>query len=312
MKLKQITDILTGIFLYLLLISTMYIIPLSGIVSWLFLPLPVLYFRLKTGRRYGIIIMLASLLIFMMITGNIVVTILYFGSLLITGFVIGECIERQLPVEKIVLYPFLLVLGYWLAVILFSFGLSAQEIAHFVTEYAARYQALTAQFLTELQGAYPEMALDQKIIEQRVVTVLTIAPGMFTCSYIMMIYMNLIIIKRSLTKQGIVVSTIENLNLWKAPEFLVYCLIALSVLSFVASGVLKFVSVNLVVILLLIYCFQGIAVVSFLFRKKEVPPIFRFILYLLIAIMPQILLLVVGCGLFDNWFNFRKLKTMDS
>ena len=309
MKPKQITDILTGIFLYLLLIGTMYLIPLSGIVSWLFLPLPVLYFRLKTGRQYGMIIMLASLFLFMIITRNIAVTALYFGSLLITGFVIGECIEKHLPVEKIVLYPFLLVLGFWLAVILFYFGPSAQEIERLIPEYIARYQALTAQFLTELQGAYPDMTLDPKMLEQRVITVLTIAPGMFICSYIMMIYMNLIIIKRILVKQGIVVSTIENLNLWKAPEFLVYGLIALSVLSFFASGVIKVVSINLIIILLLIYCFQGIAVVSFFFRKKKVPPIFRFILYLLIAIMPQILLLVIGCGLFDNWFNFRKLNT---
>ena len=309
MKPKQITDILTGIFLYLLLIGTMYLIPLSGIVSWLFLPLPVLYFRLKTGRQYGMIIMLASLFLFMIITRNIAVTALYFGSLLITGFVIGECIEKHLPVEKIVLYPFLLVLGFWLAVILFYFGPSAQEIERLIPEYIARYQALTAQFLTELQGAYPDMTLDPKMLEQRVITVLTIAPGMFICSYIMMIYMNLIIIKRILVKQGIVVSTIENLNLWKAPEFLVYGLIALSVLSFFASGVIKVVSINLIIILLLIYCFQGIAVVSFFFRKKKVPPIFRFILYLLIAIMPQILLIVVGFGLFDNWFNFRKLNT---
>ena len=256
--------------------------------------------------------MVASLLLFMIITRNIAVTTLYFGSLLITGFVIGECIERHLSVEKIMLYPFLLVVGCWLAVILFYFGLSSQEIVRFFSEYTARYQALTAQLLNELQRAYPDIALDQKIIEQRVVAVLTIAPGTFICSYIMMIYMNLIIIKRILVKQGIAVSTIENLNLWKAPEFLVYGLITLSILSFFASGVLKIVSVNLVVILLLIYCFQGIAVVSFFFRKKEVSPIFRFMLYLLIAIMPQILLLVVGCGLFDNWFNFRKLNTTSS
>ena len=309
MKPKQITDILAGIFLYLILISIMYVIPIAGIITWLFLPLPVLFFRLKTGRKNGMIIMLASLVVFMIITGNIAVTIFYFGSLLMTGFVIGECIENHLPIEKIMLYPFLLALGFWMAGILFYSGLSGQEVGQFISEYIARYQAVSGQLFTGLEGTYPDMAVDRRIFERNVTLVLMISPGLFVCSYLMMICMNLIIIKRILLKQGIVVSSIDNLSLWKAPEVLVYGLIAVSVLSFFASGFLKIVSVNLIVILLLIYCFQGIAVVSFFFQKKQVPPMFRFILYLLVAIMPQILLLVVGCGLFDNWFNFRKLNT---
>jgi uncharacterized protein YybS (DUF2232 family) len=309
MKPKQITDILAGIFLYLILISIMYVIPIAGIITWLFLPLPVLFFRLKTGRKNGMIIMLASLVVFMIITGNIAVTIFYFGSLLMTGFVIGECIENHLPIEKIMLYPFLLALGFWMAGILFYSGLSGQEVGQFISEYIARYQAVSGQLFTGLEGTYPDMAVDRRIFERNVTLVLMISPGLFVCSYLMMICMNLIIIKRILLKQGIVVSSIDNLSLWKAPEFLVYGLIAVSILSFFASGFLKIVSVNLIVILLLIYCFQGIAVVSFFFQKKQVPPMFRFILYLLVAIMPQILLLVVGCGLFDNWFNFRKLNT---
>ena len=218
-------------------------------------------------------------------------------------------IENHLPIEKIMLYPFLLALGFWMAGILFYSGLSGQEVGQFISEYIARYQAVSGQLFTGLEGTYPDMAVDRRIFERNVTLVLMISPGLFVCSYLMMICMNLIIIKRILLKQGIVVSSIDNLSLWKAPEFLVYGLIAVSILSFFASGFLKIVSVNLIVILLLIYCFQGIAVVSFFFQKKQVPPMFRFILYLLVAIMPQILLLVVGCGLFDNWFNFRKLNT---
>jgi uncharacterized protein YybS (DUF2232 family) len=312
MEPKQIKDILTGVFLYLLLVGVMYIVPISGIITWLFFPLPVLFFRLKTGRRNGMIIMLASLVLFMIITMDIAVTIIYFGSLLITGFVLGECIEKNLSVEKIILYPFLFAFGCWMAVILFYLGISDHGAGQFLSEYIEGYKALIAQFINELLVIYPEMNLDQKALARRVIAVFTIAPGIFLISYIMMIYMNLIIIKRILLKKGIVISTIENLNLWKSPEFLVYGLILVSVLSFFASGVIRGVAVNLIVILLMIYCFQGIAVVSFFFQKKKVSPVFRFILYLLIVMMPHILLLVVGCGLFDNWFNFRKLNITES
>ncbi|MCP4670460.1 MAG: DUF2232 domain-containing protein, partial [Desulfobacula sp.] len=57
------------------------------------------------------------------------------------------------------------------------------------------------------------------------------------------------------------------------------------------------------------YFFQGIAIVSFLFTKKRAPFALRFFLYILIAIQPFFMFLVIGMGLFDTWFNFRKLDT---
>ena len=74
-----IKDILTGILLYMLIIAGMYMIPLTGVAAWLFLPLPVLFYRLKTGRKGGIIIMLTSLAILMLVTRNIAMVTLYFG-----------------------------------------------------------------------------------------------------------------------------------------------------------------------------------------------------------------------------------------
>ncbi|MFA5905055.1 MAG: DUF2232 domain-containing protein, partial [Desulfobacula sp.] len=61
-----------------------------------------------------------------------------------------------------------------------------------------------------------------------------------------------------------------------------------------------------------VYFFQGIAVVSFFFQKKRTPFAIRFFFYLMVAILPQFLFLVIGCGLFDTWINFRKLDTATS
>jgi uncharacterized protein YybS (DUF2232 family) len=58
-----------------------------------------------------------------------------------------------------------------------------------------------------------------------------------------------------------------------------------------------------------VYFFQGIAIVSFLFQKKSAPFALRSFFYILIAIQPLFMLLVIGVGLFDTWFNFRKLDT---
>jgi uncharacterized protein YybS (DUF2232 family) len=50
------------------------------------------------------------------------------------------------------------------------------------------------------------------------------------------------------------------------------------------------------------------AIVSFFFEKKQVPRLFKILLYTLIALQQLVLIAVIGIGLFDMWFNFRKLE----
>jgi len=56
-----IKDILTGIFLCIMIIAIIYVMPLIGVFAWMFLPLPVLFYRLKAGRNSSVIIIVASL-----------------------------------------------------------------------------------------------------------------------------------------------------------------------------------------------------------------------------------------------------------
>jgi uncharacterized protein YybS (DUF2232 family) len=110
-------------------------------------------------------------------------------------------------------------------------------------------------------------------------------------------------------KKGIFIKSIENLNQWKAPDYLIFGVIAASIVIFLPLGVLKLLAVNCLIILMFVYFFQGIAVVSFFFHKKSAPFALRFFFYALIAVQPLFLLLVIGFGLFDTWINFRKLDT---
>lgn len=307
-----IKDILTGILLYILIITIMYIIPLTGVATWLFLPLPVLFYRLKTGRNSGIVIMLASLAILMLVTRNIAMITFYFGSLLMTGFILGECIENHLQIGKIMLFTSLIVFGACLAGVFLYSAVRGQDIQQLISGYISNYYAMSGEFFSELEKLYPEMNLDRQVFEKENSVLLLAAPGIFINSYLMMMWLNILVMRKILVRKGITVKTIENLNRWKAPDYLVFGLIAMSVLIFFASGVLKFICVNSLIILLFVYFFQGIAVVSFFFQKKRTPFAVRFFFYLLIAILPQFLFLVIGCGLFDTWINFRKLDTATS
>ncbi|MCF6247448.1 MAG: YybS family protein [Desulfobacula sp.] len=306
---SDIKDILTGILFSMLIIAIMHIMPLFGIFAWVILPLPVLFYRLKTGRNGSGIIVLISLAALIVLTQNIVFNVLYFGALLATGFLLGEFIEKYLPVERIVLFTGLTIAGTFLILlVIYSFS-QGQGVHHIILAYIAQYQALLEQLFSESSQLYPQMDMNPADFKKVGSLFAIVFPGILINSYLTMVWINILLIKRLLKKKGIVVQSIENLNRWKAPFQLIFGVIVMSILTFLLSGALKYIAINCLIILLFIYFFQGIAVVSFFFQKKSAPFAIRLFVYILIAIQPFFLTLVIGFGLFDNWANFRKLDT---
>ncbi|HGY12156.1 MAG TPA: DUF2232 domain-containing protein [Desulfobacterales bacterium] len=301
-----IKDILTGIFLCIMIIAIIYVMPLIGVFAWMFLPLPVLFYRLKTGRNPGAIIIAASLAVLIISTSNFALNTLYFGSLLMTGFFLGECIERHLSIEKIILYTGFAVLSACVMVLFFYSLTFTEGIDQLISNYVLRYQNLSTQLFSQSAELYPEIKVDQHMLEKASSLLVSAFPAIFINSYLTMVWLNILLIRKLLHKQGIIVKSIENLNQWKAPEYMVFGLIGLSVLMFFPMGVITIIALNCLIILLFVYFFQGIAVVSFFFQKKRAPFALRFFFYILIAIQPLFMFLVIGFGLFDTWFNFRK------
>lgn len=93
---------------------------------------------------------------------------------------------------------------------------------------------------------------------------------------------------------------------WKAPEPLVWVLIAGGFTVVLTSGALQTVAMNLLVVLLPVYFLQGLAVIDHFFRRKAVAPVLRVIGFLLATLVNPLPMFVTGIGVFDLWFDFRK------
>jgi len=94
--------------------------------------------------------------------------------------------------------------------------------------------------------------------------------------------------------------------LWKAPELLVWPLIAAGFASVFIEGESRQISVNLLIVLLPIYFLQGLAIVTHFFNRRKIPPFMRGLGYILIAVLNPMPLVITGLGVFDLWIDFRK------
>jgi uncharacterized protein YybS (DUF2232 family) len=143
------------------------------------------------------------------------------------------------------------------------------------------------------------------VIEKVLVGVM---PAMLIASTLMVVWVNLLSARKLFELRGLVFPDYGPLDRWKAPEVLVWAVIVSGVMLLVPSLAVKTIGLNGLLVMMVIYFFQGMAIVAFFINKKKAPRLVRVVLYGLIALQQLVMLAVIGVGLFDTWFNFRKLE----
>jgi uncharacterized protein YybS (DUF2232 family) len=94
---------------------------------------------------------------------------------------------------------------------------------------------------------------------------------------------------------------------WKAPDHLIWGVIAGGLMMLVPDPALKVVGLNLLFILATVYLFQGLSITGFYFERWKMPRLMRLVSYGIIVVQPFGFLAVVLLGLFDLWCDFRRL-----
>ncbi len=98
---------------------------------------------------------------------------------------------------------------------------------------------------------------------------------------------------------------------WQLPDRLVWLFIAAALLVMLPISGSRLIGINLLIVLSLIYIFQGFAILAFFLHKWRTPLLLRFFIYgmMLFQSIGTILLLTVGLA--DVWFDMRRLKHDD-
>lgn len=97
---------------------------------------------------------------------------------------------------------------------------------------------------------------------------------------------------------------------WQLPDRLIWLGIGCAAFAFLPLGAIRDVAVNLLILLSIIYCFQGFAVCVFFMNKWKVPLLFRSFIYVMIVFQSFGTLLLLVIGIADIWLDFRKLNPL--
>ncbi len=301
-------DIINGIAITSFIFALSVYIPIFGLIVSLLIPLPILFYRSKLGRTTGIIIPAMTIIIMIIVLGGISIDILFFIELLILGFILSELIELNLSIEKTILYACSVVFFTTIVALLFYSNISNTAIKPLVSEYVAKNLQLTMILYQKMGVSEENIQVILNSLENIQYVLVRIIPALAITSTLFVAWTNLMLAKPILKKKNFFYPDFGALTQWKAPEFLVWGVIGSGLLLLYPDKAFKMLGLNGLIVLMMIYFFHGIAIVSFYFEKKQFPRLLRLFLYSLIALQQVVLLFVIGLGFFDMWLNFRRLE----
>jgi uncharacterized protein YybS (DUF2232 family) len=94
---------------------------------------------------------------------------------------------------------------------------------------------------------------------------------------------------------------------WVLPEWLIFGLVGAGFLLFIPVAAVRLLSINLLLILGVLYFAQGVAVVAAWLNRYGLPRLLRGLGYVLIFLTPLLFFVIITLGVLDIWLDFRRL-----
>ncbi len=292
----------------LLFFCTVLFVPMMGFLAGVFTPFPSTLFFSRWGIPKGFWVPGASAVLgsALFLAMGVSHSIPYFLSMVLMGLVLGYGTRCRWSVERTVAAASLLI--YVVVVFLFlSTQMSGgQNPIQAIEEDLHRSFAAAIE---EAGGMSKEAPLLEEALQRIVPLMAKLAPGGVLSSLLIICWLNLLILRRYRRLQRSPAVLWDEWSRWKAPEHLVWGVIASGFALFLPGApALKTVSLNVLVVLGTVYLLQGMAVLGFYFDRWRVPRFLRAVLYGLVLLQQIATLLAVFMGLFDMWFDFRRIS----
>jgi hypothetical protein len=285
-------------------------IPLSGVLLGPWVPLPILLAGWRLGVRSAVILVAVSLCLVLSL--NPPGESLWGGlqdswELLAVGLILSLLHHRGWAAERAIIFTVLalsltnlLILvgqGYYLGLTPQALlAQKAQGIAEGLKKLAADAGAGAPVHMVPGLPALDLAALLRKVL-----------PALLVINTTLVVWINVVLARQLASILGMREADDPPLYLWYTPEWLIFALLGAGFLALVPVPQVKVLSLNLLLILALLYFSQGVAVVSAWLNRLQVPRFLRVPGYLLLFWNPMFILTTI-LGLLDLWLDFRRLQ----
>lgn len=280
--------------------------PLAYMVVGVLTPLPVLVVGWRSGELAALALSLAALVLIFCLQPTLETfwQNLGFLNLLLMGVVLAGLQSRGVRAPQAIILT-VLALSV-LAIIIFlgqaySLGQAPKEL---LAQKTGEVMAAVGKILGDEGGASGSMFPGVAAGELRALLE-RLLPGLMVANLGLVAWLNVVLSRQisSLLGWG---APEAPMYYWEAPEWLIFGLLGAGFLLLVPVSGVRFVGLNLLLVLAVLYFAQGLAVVATWFHRLGIPQPLRVVGYPLMFLNPVFFVIII-LGLMDLWLDFRRL-----
>ena len=249
------------------------LVPFFGAALLVLGPLPILYFYLRLGRIRGVAAVIASSVlasVILVLLGHrpnvaVVATIAY------SGIMMAEVLKKNYSLSKSVMTAAIALFVIMIAFIAYGAFGSGMTPWQLVENHVSSLIRENIKIYAQLNISDDQIRLIGDNAAEIAVFFTGIFPALLLSGAVITVCLNVLSARLLLRRIGILFPDLGDLTLWKAPEKLVWVLIAAGGMLLSPLDLLNTIGMNIMIISCLLYLFQGLAIAAFFFRRKGVP-----------------------------------------
>jgi uncharacterized protein YybS (DUF2232 family) len=284
-----------------------------SIFGWMHILLPLLSFYVLsrygsyTGLRFLITAAAVSAVVFLVLKSFSL--FVFSAVLLLGGYVLHQASANHDSPAKSGLKTFgTLALGWVVILGFFTYGAEVSPYRQLVNTLDIGIgEALLYYRQSDSVSSETLVILEATLFQMKVIVPL-IMPAILGSLILMVTWFTMIVGNNLLIRiHGD--SPWPTYGTWQLPEKLIWVAILSGGASLLPIPVIQMAGINGLILIVMIYCFQGLAISVFYMNKWKVPILIRSFFYVMMVVQSfgTVILLVLGIG--DIWLDLRKLKT---
>lgn len=299
------TTLMSSALSIILLMAAAYAGPVGAFLH-VFLAVPLALAGYTAGMLAALLVLLVSLAVQFMTAGT-AAALLYLAQIGLPGLCLAYALRHNVGWPRAVFYTLLVGGTALTALATYSAYMADSSVSALVANYidAEMEQVHTVYSQSGIEG---QQLKELAAVVENTATFLKRAYAGITVAALGLVYLVTVMVLY-VTGRGKFTLPGVAFHHFKIAEPVVWLLIGAGFALLLPMVWLQSVALNFLTVLLPLYFLQGMAIITFYFKKKAFSFLARVFAYTLVLVVSPLPLMVTALGIFDLWFDFRKPRT---
>jgi len=302
-----------GLLLIAILLVSLFLIalvPALSVLIGVLIPVPLIFVYIRFGRRPGLVLLASIFVVLFTLLGPRQATLFLTEYAVLAG-VMAEAIRFRLSFDKCISFSALVSAVLSIALLLFVFTDREATLLEFFQKQIDGHFTQSIEALKTMGDKSEEIKVLQDFAGKASGSLAQAYPSFIALGTLITALVNYYA-TRFLWRRIDSYDMFHHARFsgWVVPDQVIWILISSSAVFLLADNVLGAIGINLLLMALVAYFFQGLAITIYFLESRNVPVFFWVLIFFVILLQPLLVGASIGLGIFDTWMDLRKVRAI--